>query len=161
MKVSNYAHQQMKYLGVGGEIPGSLQVREIVHNVYGVNIDEYDVVGPVYEVEGDYQPVVTGKAKVGEATETAMRREIREELGLDNVTLIPLPACDRFPKWTFAVAIDGREYSSNEKKDLRRDDYNRRIMVLVLLKRSENLNLIPVNDEGIHEVIRIPAQFVL
>ena len=156
--MSEYASGQMKHIGIGGG--GGFGLREFMKSGYDVDLDTYDILGPIYD-DGDYQPVVTGKAKVGEATETAMRREVAEELGLDNITLVPLPANPKYPKWTFAASIDGRASTSTTPQSTLRDDYNRRVMVLVLIRKTEEIVLTPVNDEGIHRVLRVPSENLL
>jgi hypothetical protein len=151
MRLSTYARPQMKHLGIkeDGTVDANYGLRNLVLTVTGIDVISYNLVGPIYE-SGDYQPVVTGKAKIGESTEDAIRREVFEEIGCSNVTIIPFPRAPGFPKWTFAVAIRGRYTPPLQPiVDTRRDDYNRRVMVAVLQPPLEVIMKPPPNTEQI------------
>ena len=134
MKLTTYARPQMKHLGIqaDGTVNLNYGIRDIVLASVGIDVTRYSLVGPIYAA-GDYQPVVTGKAKVGESTEEAIRREVFEEVGYTNLTLIPFPRAPGFPSWTFAIAIRGTSAPPTTPViDTRLDDPRRRIMVAVL-----------------------------
>ena len=160
MKLTTYARPQMKHLGIqaDGTVNLNYGIRDIVFASVGADVTRYSLVGPIYAA-GDYQPVVTGKAKVGESTEEAIRREVFEEVGYTNLTLIPFPRAPGFPSWTFAIALASPPRGTNAPPviDTRRDDPRRRIMVAVLHPTDSTVRpLPPPNIEQIVGLVLVP-----
>ena len=164
MRLTTYARPQMQHLGIqsDGKVNIDYGIRNVVMASLGVDVTSkggYNLVGPIYK-EGDYQPVVTGKAKIGESTESAIRREIFEEVGFTNCTIIPYPPNPRFPDWAFAIAIRGKSSPATTLPpiDERKDDYKRRIMVALLHPVSGEPPLTPENHENITGLALTPLR---
>jgi hypothetical protein len=122
----------------------------------------------------DYQPAVTGKSKRGSRIENdehrlvTMRREIIEEL---NVDLSPswVESNPDYPLFKFGVCIVGKnDYPPptwSHERELMLDDYNKRVMVVVLERLSErcpghvNNNLDCEAD--IVGMVRVPLNVIL